>query len=511
MAVSLQNQRPLQVTMLIVLHLLIVLPLAWYLNIWADEASTLYSTQHGIVETFQHAAAVERQAPLYFWVMSLWRSIDGSIFFARIFSIICTVAAIKLFSGFTQRILPARAALLATAFLALHPVLIWAALEIRVYAMLMLISIALIRCFYDGFFVDDSTSKRASRVWLFVLSIVAVYTNYYLGFLLVGCFTGLLVTRRWREARDYLVLMTGVGIAFLPLVFTFRSQFAVNTSGFYEERTLPDGLRRIWGHFLTYVLPADIVPREDPTPVSIARLWIVRAMIVIAAISAFLRRKRIQPQTLAFGAIVCTILGCLLLAYFLVGTWLVALRHASVLFVPLIIFLALLINDLFSGESRGRLSWSSIAAPVFGMLVLGSFSYSLVNLCPNTAKRGDWARVGAYIQQHETPDQPIVIFHTYDALVLPYHYSGVNRILPDERYFDFDFGTPNQELIKERTAFTISKIPPEASEVWLIENDECKAPQICDQFNAYVAANYEVVDERDFYMQNLQLLRRKAP
>src|SRR3982751_5170296 len=145
MAVSQNNQRPFQVTILIVLHLLIVIPLAWYLNIWADEASTLYSTQHGIIDAFTNAATVERQAPLYFWVMSLWRSINGSIFFARIFSIICTVAAIKLFAGFVQRILPTRAALLATAFLALHPILIWAALEIRVYAMLMLISVALIR------------------------------------------------------------------------------------------------------------------------------------------------------------------------------------------------------------------------------------------------------------------------------------------------------------------------------------------------------------------------------
>jgi hypothetical protein len=150
-----------------------------------------------------------------------------------------------------------------------------------------------------------------------------------------------------------------------------------------------------------------------------------------------------------------------------------------------------------------------MCAPAFGLLVLVSFSYSLVTLYPNTAKRGDWARVGAYIQQHEQVGQPIVVFHTYDALVLPYHYSGVNQILPDERYFDFDFGTPNEDLIRERTKFTISKIPPGAVEIWLIENDECKNPQICKQFNAFISANYDVVDEQEFYLQSLRLLKRK--
>ena len=76
------------VALLIVLHLAVVLPLAYSLNIWADEGSTLYTTQHGVFAAFQHAAADERQAPFYFWVLSIWRTLNSSIFFARLFSII---------------------------------------------------------------------------------------------------------------------------------------------------------------------------------------------------------------------------------------------------------------------------------------------------------------------------------------------------------------------------------------------------------------------------------------
>src|SRR2546430_3459509 len=116
MSIPSKNRRALSVVPLIVLHLLIVLPLAYFLNVWADEASTLFTTQHGFWAAFQNAATDEKQAALYFWIMSLWRSIDGSIFFARLFSILCSLAAISAFAGFARRIFVARTAFLATAF-----------------------------------------------------------------------------------------------------------------------------------------------------------------------------------------------------------------------------------------------------------------------------------------------------------------------------------------------------------------------------------------------------------
>jgi 4-amino-4-deoxy-L-arabinose transferase-like glycosyltransferase len=444
--------------------------------------------------------------------MSLWRSVNGSIFFARLFSIICSVVAIKVFAGFAQRLFSWRTALLATAFFTLQPILIWASVEIRVYALVILLSIVLLRLFYDGCLArdaDDKPPNRKVQIAFLVASIVALYTNYYLGFLLVGCFAGLLVVGKWRAARDYLLLMVVAGIAFLPLIFTFRSQFAVNTSGYHEERSVTDGLRRIWDHLLTFILPADIVPTEDPTAASVGRLWIVRIGIAVAALFAVLRRKQIEQRTIAFGAVVCSIITCLLAAYFAVGTWLVALRHASVLFAPLILLLASVLNDLFAKKKDDGSKLGRLVPAFLGLLVLASFSYALMNLYPNMAKRGDWARVGAYIQEHESPKQPIVIFHTYDALVLPYHYHGVNRILPDERFFEYDFGTPSPELTRARTEFTISEIPADAAEIWLIENEECRRPGICDQFDQFINTNYVVEDEQDFYMQKVRLLRRK--
>ena len=71
---------------LIFVHLIITIPLAYELNVWVDEASTLYNTEHGFIHTFQNVFHTEKQAPLYFILLSLWRDIDASVFFARLFS-----------------------------------------------------------------------------------------------------------------------------------------------------------------------------------------------------------------------------------------------------------------------------------------------------------------------------------------------------------------------------------------------------------------------------------------
>ena len=70
--------------------------MAWHLNIWSDEASTLYTTQNGIFEAFSNAGD-EKQAPLYFVLLGAWRLIDDSHFFARLFSVLCSVLSIAAF------------------------------------------------------------------------------------------------------------------------------------------------------------------------------------------------------------------------------------------------------------------------------------------------------------------------------------------------------------------------------------------------------------------------------
>ncbi|MEP6903182.1 MAG: glycosyltransferase family 39 protein [Actinomycetota bacterium] len=516
------------VFVLICLHLLIVLPLAYVLNIWADEASTLYTTEHGLFQTFQNVFADEKQAPLYFWLLSLWREINHSIFFARIFSIVCSVLAIKFFYDLARKLFDEKAAIFITTFFALHPFLIWASLEIRVYSLVVLLSVLLLKLFLDGYLSEENISRegvkapRKMPIFYVLTAIIALYTNYYLGFLLIGCFAALVVMRKQKKARQFFLQMLFVGLAILPLMWEIKQQFAINTAGFQPDKSIVEGLRIFWNHFLTFIFPTELFPPDEQTWVSFLRVWVVRfgiiAVIFLLAKSFYKIRQIVRPdqqndrairfslinydrKMLLFGVIAGTVGAFLIAAYFLLGAKFVEIRHATVLFVPLVLFVfTVLINIL------PRRSWIFLAL-IFAFL----YPYSIYNLYPNATKRGDWSRVAVFIEQNEKPNQPIIVFTAFDALALPYYYKGANKILPDEKLFDWEIEADKETKLswKKQTEFIISGIPPAAPEVWLLTNEKCDVRSACEPLENFVEAHYTVIEERDFFKEKVRLLRKK--
>jgi hypothetical protein len=305
-------------------------------------------------------------------------------------------------------------------------------------------------------------------------------------------------------------MMLAVGAAFLPVLFFFRSQFEANTGGFQEAGTLAEGLRTLWHHVITYVLPAGVFPDGDGSLPIVIRLALVRMGIVILIIAGIFRRRDLTGRTLAFAAIAMATACCFLAAYFAVGPQYFELRHASVLFVPILLFLTSFLTDIFSRDDVLPGRFGNYLVPAVGLLVLISFSFSLLTLYPEMAKRGDWARVGEFIGQNEKPGQPILVFTVFDAMALPYQYHGVNRILPEERFLDFDneaeYGS--QDSLAQQTGYLISTIPPDAAEIWLVVNEKCAVTKACVPLEKFVEANYTVIQEKEFYKEKVRLLRK---
>lgn len=490
---------------LIVLHLAIALPFAYVLNIWVDEGSTLYTTERGLSYALQTALADEKQAPLYFWFLSVWREINHSIFFARLFSIVCSIAAIKFFYDFAAKLFDLKAAILTTAFFALHPYLIWASVEIRVYSAVVLLSVLLLKSFYEGYFESE---KNKAQIYFVLLAVVALYTNYYLGFLLVGNFAALIVCKKFPAAKSYFWQMIIVGVFFAPLLWAMKSQFAANTREFQFEKSLVEGLQILWNFFLTFALPTEVLPPENSTVISFARLWLMR-LTILAGIFLFIKnRRKINERFTALAAISAVILGFLFVAYLLLGAGLVEIRHASVLFAPLVLCLGLFLQIVFPDENERYNKFLKTASAI---LIGGFFLYSIFALYPNLTKRGDWEKVGEFIEQNERPNQPIIVFTAFDAPTLPYHYRGINRILPDEKFFDWGFeaeiGSPDSW--RRQTEFTVSEIPTDAAEIWLLTNEKCRKGRACEPLENFVQANYTVIQEKDFYKEKVRLLRKK--
>lgn len=503
---------------LIALHLAVTLPLAYLLNIWVDEASTLYTTENGFSSALQNALAQEKQAPLYFWVLSLWRALNGSVFFARLLSIIFSVAAIIVFQRLARKFFGPRESFFITAFFALHPFLIWAGLEIRVYSLVILLSVLLLNFFTEAYLQEEKNAGARPRIFFSLTAAAALYANYYLGFVLAGCFAALLVRRNFKAARRFFFDMIFVAAVFAPLVWAIREQFAANTAGFQVEKTPGEALRLLWNHFLTFVFPTELFPTAEQTFVSFIRVWAARFGIAAAAfllVRSFYRNRKnarrgndaavrltgLDRGLLFFGAVSATVFLFLTVSYFLLGPVYVGLRHAAVWFAPVVLTgFAVLMKII---PRRGLVA--------FAALYIFLFSYSVFTLYPNLAKRGDWARVAEYIEQNERPGQPIVIFTAFDALALPYYYRGVNHVLPDERFFDFEMEAPEGSAASwlRQTEFIISEIPPDAEEIWLLTNEKCEIEEACRPLENFVRANYNVVNTKAFYLEKVRLLRKK--
>jgi uncharacterized membrane protein len=502
--------------LLIFLHLAIALPLAFYLNIWTDEASTLYTTQNGFFQTYQNLFTDEKQAPLYFLLMSLWRKLSDSVFFARLFSIICSALAIKVFCDLAQKIWKDKTAIFVATFFALHPFLFWASLEIRLYSLVILVSALLLTFFYDGYFDKEIVSgkgaraQKKARIFYLATSVAALYTNYYLGFLLAGCFIALLVLRRWKEAKSYFMQMLFVSLASLPLMWIVQQQFSVRVFHFQTERTMLEGLSVFWNHFLTFALPTEIFPADEISAFSLFRVWLARfAILAILIVTIKNKGRNLNEKIFAFGTILTVISAFLLFVYFQLGAGYVEIRHASVFFVPFILLVFSIVLPQRRGDAEQNNKYYLLIPSAVVCLIF--FSYSLFALYPNFAKRGDWARVALFLQQNEKPNQPIVLFDAYDAITLPIHYRGANQILPGEKFFAFDLEDKpgSAGSYRSQIEFVISKIPPGAEEIWLLTNEKCAAGEACLPLENFVAANYTIVEEKYFYKERVRLLRRK--
>lgn len=485
--------------------MVIALPLAYMLNAWADEASSLYSSQHGLMFALQNAGSDEKQAPLYFWLLSIWRYADRSIFFARLLSIVFSLGSIAIFIKLASSWFSRRGLIFAVFAFGLHPYLIWASLEIRVYAMIVFLSLALIMAFFNVFLSEEKPNFLRHAIF-FILSVISLYTNYYLGFLLVGLFSILIYRRDQRAAFRYVAIMAAAGLCFVPQILQVKSQFAENTSGFIEPRSIFEALQIVWNIFLTFALPTELFPEEPITVVSLVRLWMMRAAVVFGIGYLIWKRPKLSPETRSMLVVVAVTFAGLVAAYFLLGRIYLNIRHAAVIFAPLLLAIFLLFRDGIDLNEMRLKPATAIAA----LLIAISYFYSVVTLYPTMAKRGDWHRVAAYISANEKQGEPIVVFPPFEALALPYHYNGANRVLPPSGFFDQEASGAmgSAASMTRQNQAIIDTIPKDAERVWLVVGGQCISTDACRPLENFVNEHYTIESVADLYHERVMLLRK---
>jgi hypothetical protein len=478
-------------------QLALLLPLAYRLPIQIDEAYTLQTTGSSLLHAIGAALHFELQPPLYFAGLDLWRHLNGSIFFARLFSVACAAGATYLTPGLVRRYLPEIDPLIATCAVAFNPFVVWVALDIRLYALVLLLTALILRTFYDGFLADQPA--RWARTAFTVAALCAVYTQYYAVFLLIALGASLLFTGRLSALKSYLIVIGVVFVATIPLLLVVPSQVVAFGSGNHASafRVLGKALGAI--HNFVFAL-------HGPPA---RALWICAYAIAAAALVLGIRARTVRPTR--WSSLIWMVAGIatsVFVVVLAVSGEPVQQRYVTMLFFPVIL-------AAFSAAASLWAVRPNAAALALTCLALASYVFSMVGEYRGMEKAGDWDLTAAYVQANEVKGQPILVFAGNFALAFDQYYRGHNEVLPVPRRMNpdrYDFESL-QVRSEGQIDSLIAGIRGRPASVWLITTGRCgksSFQQGCGIVERFVSDQTHVVSDRRFGSTRVRLLQPDA-
>ncbi len=484
---------------IIVLNLCISIFLSKILNVWLDEAYSLHTTQYNVGQAILRALNFEEQPPFYFLLLNIWRTFNKSIFFARLLSTLFILITLIVVSRMLYKLFKDIHPGWVFAPFALNPFILWAATEIRVYALVILLSTLLCYFFFDVY-IFESTHDR--KKWYYIsLSVIALYSFYYLGFLLLANALSLIVLKRWRSLRKYLIDMIIVVICFAPLIFFVINQLSMATSTIKGSIPIMDGLRVVRGRFADYILPVG-----RGSFLNIVRRWIVYLSTAVILFLIFRKRRSfIVPYNITLISVVFVLFITLVILLILLGSQdLLEYRHTLFIF-PLLYFCLISVMKITTGK-KGVIICSII-------MLFFVINASIVKFSPR-AKLGDWSRVASYIMALEKTDQPIFIYRPELALPFEYHYSGLNEIVPIPGEINIEKSTPGSSFINNEMELhqVVSEVIGDNQQCWLITdfiNEYRDIRYSNDILEQYINKNFSTINIKNFFGTEVRFIHKK--
>ncbi|TKB23974.1 hypothetical protein FCL47_20105 [Desulfopila sp. IMCC35006] len=440
-------------------QLLLTLYLSFTLNIWVDEYFSLYATSGTFSKAIHQSIHFDFQPPLYYLLLTLWRHINNSIFFARLLSVVCVAIGTFIFYRLSCRLWNRNKVLFLFPVVAFNPYLIWAACEIRLYALLLLECALLMLTFYEGFLNDSRQTHKSFRLFFFCCSLTALYTQYYAGFFLLAAGFTLLVLRRWREMWIFASGMLVVGVLFLPMVGSLLSQLGdVNHTAATAavSREIVASTKHI-----DWMLQGLLIPDIGSKFWANIKNWYTWVMIIYLVFLVVRHRSRIITlPNIYIASLIAILSGSFILISYRLGLFYTQQRHLAILVFPLLgVWLA-----LFCSAKQKWIAWS------FLYVSLAAYcNFYIYNYIP-PVKNGDWERVAKYVMKSGYHDAPVLIFRNEGALPFSTYYQPAANIIPIPNATSLDRFDVRTSIIKSDKILVniIEKIGNSSKPFWLL-------------------------------------------
>jgi 4-amino-4-deoxy-L-arabinose transferase-like glycosyltransferase len=338
---------------------------------WLDESQAAHEVSLSFGAMLHAWRGYEGNPPLYLILSWVWARIFGTGEAGlRSLSALLGVGVIPLIYLSGRELVSRRAGLVAAAFAAVNPFLIWYSQEAREYMLLVFTCAGSLLFFARAW----RTSARRDLVWWAVFSALGLLTQYFAGFLIAA--EGLLLVYRLRS-RASLVALGAMGVL---------------------EAALIPHVTALLARPPEFIVSVPLSVRLQQVPVSFAMNTLYQTGIVTYGLIG----------AAALGAVVVALLVAGAEDRQLRGAGLAALLAAAVLIVPLL--LALTGHDDYI--ARGLLpAWaplaitiaaactaarSRLAGAALAVVMLGVFLYSGVRIAGDPSlQKVDWRGVTA--------------------------------------------------------------------------------------------------------------------
>jgi 4-amino-4-deoxy-L-arabinose transferase-like glycosyltransferase len=253
-------------------------------SVWTDEGHSM-AFVHAPLGEMNRFLALDDHPPLYYWLLRLWLAPGGNVAWARIFSALCSAAALPLAYVMGRRLSGLRAGgLIAMALLAVSPHAIYYGQELRMYGLQSLFVAGMMVAALAAFRRPGPERLAAATT----LGVLACYTHYFSGIFMVGFMAAGPWTRRKDESgagpavvRTALLALLSV-VLYMPWLYTGMGHTLANLfGGLWAGGSGPPGLTDLVGRVFETTLgfrpafPFDRLLMADPRSLSSCRIWTV--------------------------------------------------------------------------------------------------------------------------------------------------------------------------------------------------------------------------------------------
>jgi hypothetical protein len=451
----------------IIIYMLALFFLSYEVSIWEDECYTLNTTSRNFQEVITQSYSFEAQPPLYFILLKGWRFFNDSVLFARLFSVMfITLAAYFIKKLFDLISGPEGNRWLFVIFL-LNPFTIWAAIEIRSYAMIIFLSTLSIYSFHQ-YLINDN--KRYLCFFLAV-TLLGIYTQYLFVFLILSLMFSLLVIRGWKVFQRVCIYLIPVVILFLPNILFISHDISIQkTTLFAWKSTI----------YLILQTPSNLLLGLS----NISRNWklVIIFFVGICSLFAYYKLYRSKKVIRIFEKIN----HILITIFFFIVLYAIGFSSFKILYADL--YMAVAFPLLVLLITVFKIFKHSTMILIYSLFSL-YFLYLFVINYKNPIKFYDFESITTYVEKIGKKNEPILFYRNGLSLPFQYYYNGINSLhpLPNPVTFDKDY------LINIKDTLTLGDLIGRVSKEYILITDD-KA-----RFLYSLNMNRDMIDE---YLNN---------